>query len=218
MDTILITKINIDYWEEVIKNQPVSYKHWFDKEKDYLRKIVAPNSKVLDVGCGNGRSIFDILPLTQDVVGIDHEEKAIKDAVASFAQYPSVRFIQADATEMPFGNESFDFIICMGTFANFADKKTGILKEMRRVLKQSGKIIISVFSEDAFDERMKLYKQTGVKIKEIKGTTVVFDESLGDNISEQFSEKELRVIFKQTNLKVEDMTKVDIAYLCTLSK
>ncbi len=118
---------------------------------------------------------------------------------------------------MPFPDESFDFVVCMTTFANFADKKFIVIDEMKRVLKSSGKIVISVFSEDAFSERMALYKTVGVRIKEVKGTTVVFDESLGDNISEQFTKTELENIFLKENLVIEDITKVNIAYLCTLS-
>ncbi|MCK5026601.1 MAG: hypothetical protein KAS15_08445, partial [Nanoarchaeota archaeon] len=104
------------------------------------------------------------------------------------------------------------------TFANFADKKFIILDEMKRTLKDSGHIIISVFSEDAFEERMKVYKTDGVKIKHIDGTTVIFDESFGDNISEQFNKEQLENIFSQANLIVEDITQVNIAYLCKLKK
>ncbi len=123
-----------------------------------------------------------------------------------------------DATNLSFDDETFDFIICMGTFANFADDKFVVLKEMKRVLKKSGKIIISVYSEDAFDERMKIYKVSGVKIKEIKDGTVVFDKSLGDNISEQFSKEQLEDILSRAYLHIEDITKVNIAYICTLTK
>ncbi|RLG32861.1 hypothetical protein DRN98_04720, partial [Methanosarcinales archaeon] len=62
------------------------------------------------------------------------------------------------------------------------------------------------------------YKASGVKIKEIKDGTVVFDESLGDNISEQFTKKQLEDIFSKANLHIEDIIKVNIAYLCTLTK
>jgi len=51
---------------------------------------------------------------------------------------------------------------------------------MKGVLKPGGKIIISVFSEDAFSERMALYRSIG-EIKEIRGTTVIFDEAFGAN-------------------------------------
>ncbi|MBU2638060.1 MAG: class I SAM-dependent methyltransferase [Nanoarchaeota archaeon] len=213
-----MNKKNIDFWEDVLANQPASYRKWFEEEKKYLQKIITPNAKVLDVGCGDGRSIFDIIETTQDAVGIDHDQKAVDDARRKFAEYPSVKFLKADADKLPFKDEEFDFVICMGTFANFADKKFAVLEEMKRVLKKTGKIIISVYSEDAFEERIKVYSASGTKIKEIKGGKVIFDEELGDNTSEQFSREELEKIFSKVQLKIEDMTKVNIAYLCRLSK
>ena len=211
-------KTNIDYWENLLINLPKSYKKWFEKEKKYLQKIITKDASVLEVGCGNGRSIFDILPKTKNVTGIDHDKKAVVDAKNNFSRYPSIKILKADAAQLPFDNEEFDFVICMTTFANFADKKFKALEEMRRVLKDSGKIIISVFSENALEERMRVYKTSGVKIKEVKNGTVIFDESLGDNISEQFTKEQLENIFSKVNLKIEDIKKVDIAYLCTLVK
>ena len=211
-------KRNIDYWENLLINLPKSYKKLFEKEKKYLQKIITKDASVLDVGCGNGRSIFDILPKTKNVTGIDHDNKAVVDAKNNFSRYPSIKILKADAAQLPFDNEEFDFVICMITFANFADKKFKALEEMRRVLKDSGKIIISVFSENALEERMRVYKTSGVKIKEVKNGTVIFDESLGDSISEQFTKEQLENIFSRSNLKIENITKVNIAYLCTLIK
>lgn len=54
--------------------------------------------------------------------------------------------------------------------------------------------------------------------KKIDNGKVVFDKSVGDNIPEQFSKKELEDIFSQANLQVDDISKAGIAYLCTLSK
>lgn len=209
---------NIDFWENLLANLPKSYKKWFEEEKKYLQKTITPDAKVLEVGCGDGRSIFDILPITKDVIGIDHDEKAVKDAKNNFSSYPTIKIRKADATDLPFKDEEFDFVMCMTTFANFGDKKFTVLKEMKKVLKKSGKIIISVFSEDAFEERIKVYKASGVKIKEIKNGNVIFDEAVGDNVSEQFTKKQLEDIFSRANLHIEDITRVNIAYLCTLTK
>lgn len=211
-------KTNTDYWENLLRKLPVSYKKWFGEEKKYLQKIISLDAKVLEVGCGNGRSVSDVLSKTKNIVGVDHNDKAVADATNNFSKYSSIKILKADATQLPFNKEEFDFVICMTSFANFADKKFKVLEEMKRVLKESGKIIISVFSEDALGERMKIYKALGVKIKEIKKGTVIFDESLDDNISEQFTKEQLEDIFSEANLKIEDMTKVNIAYLCTLTK
>lgn len=209
---------NIDFWENLLANLPESYKKWFEEEKKYLQKTITPDAKVLEVGCGDGRSIFDILAITKNVIGIDHDDKAVNDAKNNFSSYPTIKIRKADATKLPFKDETFDFVMCMTTFANFGDKKFIVLEEMKRVLKKSGKIIISVFSEDALDERMKVYKASGVKIKEIKDGNVVFDESVGDNVSEQFTKKQLEHIFSRANLHIEDIQELNIAYLCTLTK
>jgi len=212
-------KTNLYYYTtKLLLNLPKSYKKWFEEEKKYLQKIITKDAKVLDVGCGNGRSIFDILPKTKNIVGIDHDDKAVIDAKNNFSEYPSVKIIKAEATRLPFNDKEFDFVICMYSLVNFADKKFKILEEMKRVLKESGKIIISVFSEDALEERMKAYKALGVKIREVKNGTVFFGESVGDNISEQFTKEQLEAIFSKANLKTEDIKKVDIVYLCTLVK
>lgn len=118
-----------------------------------------------------------------------------------------------------FDDESFDCVICMGSFMNFSTKKFKILEEMKRVLKKDGKIIISTFSENALSERMKIYTNLNVPIKEVteKGT-VIFDESLGDNVSEQFTKEELTDIFSKVGLRIDNIEEVEIAYLVTLSK
>ena len=213
-------KTNMDYLANFLENLPKSYQKLFEEEKKYLQKIITLDAKVLDVGCGSGRSVFDILSKTKNIVGIDHSDRAVAEAKNNFSKYSSIKILKADATQLPFDNGEFDFVICVFTFANFADKKFVILEEMKRVLKESGKIIISAFSEDATEERMKAYKSLGVKIKEVKDGTVVFDfdDNLGDNTSEQFTKEQLEDIFSQANLKIENMTKVNIAYLCTLIK
>ena len=197
---------------------PNSYRRWFEEERKYLLKHITKNAKVLEVGCGDGRSIKDILDITTNIVGIDHDEKAVADAKNNFKDYKTIRILKAKAENLPFENKEFDFVICMTTFANFADSKQKVLSEMKRVLKDDGFIIISVFSEDAFEERMKMYKKLNAPIKEIKGTMVIFNEEIGDNVSEQFSKEQLVGIFSKANLSVVDIKKKGIAYLCKLKK
>ena len=90
---------------------------------------------------------------------------------------------------------------------------------MKRVVKNKGLIIISVYSENAFEERMKLYKKIKTPIKEIKGTTILFDQEVeGDNMSEQFSKEELIEIFNKCKLKPLEIKKFGIGYICKLTK
>ena len=212
-------KGNIVGWEEALKNQPKSYKKWFTKEKEYLIKNIKKNSKVLEVGSGNGRSIVDILEITKDITGIDNDETAIMHSRENLKDYPNVKLILAEGKELPFIEETFDYITCIGTFANFGEDKYKILAEMKRVLKEKGKIIISVYSDKAFEERLKLYKKLKFEIKEIKNNgTVIFSDPNTEGISEQFSKKQLEEIAKKVGLKIEDITDAGIGYLYTLAK
>ena len=120
---------------------------------------------------------------------------------------------------MSFADGEFDFVICMGTFTNFASDKFVILDEIKRVLNKDGKIIISAYSENALNERMKVYNKLKIKINEIKKDgTVIFDESLGDNISKQFTKEELENIFSRAKLHIKNITKAGIGYVYVLKK
>ncbi len=210
---------NNDYHNLLLQSLPQSYKTWFEEERKYLEKHITKDANVLEVGSGDGRSISDLVSITKNVTGIDHDPDAIQNAKERFSEYPTFKFIEADGENLPFDSGTFDFVICCGSFMNFGTKKIPILQEMKRVLKNNGKIIISTFSEKSLLERLNVYKNLNAPIKEIteKGT-VIFDENLGANISEQFTKEELIDIFKQVNLNIEDITEVNIAYLCLLSK
>jgi len=214
-------KKNIEYHEALLKNLPQAYRKWFEADRRYLIKNIKKDSKVLDVGCGYGRGLRYILKITQNLVGIDHNKTAVEHAKNNFKKYPKVKIILGEASNLPFKDNSFDHIICIGTLVNFGKEKEKALREMKRVLKKDGNIIISVFSEDAFSERLKLYQKLKTPIKEIKkdGTVIFdFDASLGDNISEQFSEGQLKTLFKKVKLQLEEIKKVGIGYICKLAK
>lgn len=209
---------NNDYHNLLLKSLPESYRVWFEAEKLYLKDHIKPGSLVLEIGSGDGRSIHDLFPITHNITAVDIDKEAVVRTQKLFAEFPSVKIIDADAVSLPFPDESFDYVVCMSTFMNLADKKYAILNEMRRVLKNNGRAIVSTFSEKALSERLNIYRSVGAPIKEIIGGTVIFDESLGANISEQFSRQELVDIFTKAGFIVKDMTEVSIAYMCALSK
>ena len=214
-------KKNVEYHEALLKNLPHAYKEWFEADREYLINNIKRNSKVLDVGCGDGRGLKYIIGITRNLVGIDHDKTAVKHAKENFKRFQKVKIVLGEANNLPFKSDSFDYVICIGSFINFGQKKEKALNEMKRVVKKSGNIIISVFSEDALPERLKLYKKLKIPIKEIKkdGTVIFdFDASLGDTISEQFSKEQLKKMFKKTGLKLEEIKKDGIGYICKLAK
>lgn len=208
---------NLDYWVTATVNPSKAYEQWYKEEEKYLQNNIEINSFVLDVACGNGRNLKQIENISNNLFGLDHDPTAEK---AFYELFPNknAKFVLGKAENMPFKNNYFDVVMCIGSFANFGELKYKILDEIKRVLKDNGQIILSLYSENAFEERMGLYKKYNVPILKIDGTTVHFDPSLGDTISEQFSKEQLKNIFDKVNLKIANIKELDIAYLITLRK
>jgi ubiquinone/menaquinone biosynthesis C-methylase UbiE len=210
---------NFPWWSKIIEDPIKPYRNWFSEERRYLFSNIRKNSYVLDIGCGDGRTIKEISKLTERIVGVDNDIKVIKLAKRNLEALPKTKIILADARAMPFGNSTFDYVICVGTFGNFESNKYKILKEMKRVLKPNGKIIISVYSEDALNARLSAYKKIGLKVITVKRNgTVLYDRKQTYTVSEQFSNARLLNIFKKVGIRPVNIKKVDMAYLCKLSK
>jgi len=102
------------------------------------------NAAVLDVGCGLGgpcRMLAEEYGC--NVTGIDLTEEFIQTAeqlTKLVKMEDKVHFLQADALQLPFENESFDFAWTQHVQMNIEDKKT-FYAEIYRILKPGGRFI-----------------------------------------------------------------------------
>jgi SAM-dependent methyltransferase len=105
-----------------------------------------PGQRVLDVGCGTGvvtRMAAQRHPGIR-MVGIDRDPAYL--AVArSAAGGGAVEWLAADASSMPFEDESFEVVLCQQALQFFEDR-LACLEEMRRVLVDKGTLVLSVWS------------------------------------------------------------------------
>lgn len=207
-------KTNIDYWNKVLENPTPTYKKLFTEEYQYLQNHTPKNSFVLDIGCGNGRNIETILSITKNVTGIDIEENAVKEAKEKFQHISEINIVKGSVFELPFNNKSFDVVILMCTLVNFDNKKIEALREMKRVMNDTGKLIISVYSEDALENRLEQYKKINLPIKGVAGNKVTFQDFSEAGTSEQFSLSDIETLGKKIGLKVRNLKKIpNIAYI-----
>lgn len=206
---------NIGYWEQVLEAPTSAYKELFEAEQKYLVENITPGSKVLDIGCGEGRNMASILKQTPYVYGIDNDQKVVDDAIKNFKDIDTVKVLKTEAINLPFKNETFDVVTFLMILPNLEINKKETIKESARVLKKEGVLILSTFAETAFEERMKIYKQVNADIKKIEGTKFTFNGFT----SEQFSLQELIELGDIAGLKLVDHIKVgDMAYICKFQK
>ena len=97
------------------------------------------SGRILDVGCGNG-NLFTLLPDGKyELYGVDFSKNMIDEAKMNCKTQAT--FSVADAESLPFDDDSFDMIVCNASFHHYT-RPDDVLKEMRRVLKPSGKLLI----------------------------------------------------------------------------
>ena len=204
------------FFEIWLKQAHPKIKEWFQKEIKYLKKNIKPNSKILDVGCGFGKHIESIADFSKKVVGIDNNSDMIQKAKDRFSNFKNVELFLKNAQKLNFENDYFDYIICMtNTFGNFPNIKENVLKEMKRVCKKNGKVIISVYNDKALEIRKKDYEKVGLQITEIKNRIVYVREGL---VSEQFTRPQLKEMFDKYKLKSKISELNSISFLCELQK
>jgi len=206
-----------DWWKKYLKVCPPLISDWVQKETLWLQKNIKRGSIVLDVGCGWGRDLKAIAKIIKRGIGIDNDPKIIKEAKKNLAKFKNIEVFLEDAKKMHFDNNIFDYVFCLGnTFGNFGKDKYKILREIKRVAKKNGKIIISVYSEKALPERIEGYIKVGLEIKKItKEGTVYTKDGI---ILEQFSKRKIRKIFSKVGLNAKIIELNPISYICEAIK
>jgi SAM-dependent methyltransferase len=96
---------------------------------------------ILEVGCGMGlltECVARAAP-TATVVGIEQLPEQLARAPQGEAAPENLRFIQADAHHLPFGDGSFDIVYCRFVLEHLRDPAAA-LREMRRVAAPGGRV------------------------------------------------------------------------------
>lgn len=101
--------------------------------------------KLLDVGCGNGRLYEFLKAEPVNYTGIDNNRAFLKIAKQ---KYPDAKFRYADAVKLPFFAKSFDTVWCIAVLHHLPTKTLRLkaCKEIARVLKTNGKLMITVWN------------------------------------------------------------------------
>ncbi len=111
---------------------------------------IPPGSSVLEVAPGPGYFAIELAKLGNcQITGLDISETFVEIARGNAAkENVRVDFRQGNASEMPFGDETFDFLLCRAAFKNFSEPHRA-LEEMHRVLKPGGNALIIDLRRDA---------------------------------------------------------------------
>jgi ubiquinone/menaquinone biosynthesis C-methylase UbiE len=102
----------------------------WDEERTALTSTLAALSpaRTVDVACGTG---FLTQHLSGEITGLDQSESMLELARA---KVPEGRFVQGDALELPFPDDSFERLLTSFFYGHLEeDDRRGFLREARRV-------------------------------------------------------------------------------------
>jgi len=114
---------------------------------DLAQRLVArPLGRVLEIAAGTGvvtRALANALPANVSIVATDLNQ-AMLDQAEAIGTKRAVEWRQADAMQLPFGDNTYDAVICQFGVMFFPDKAKAFA-EARRVLKPGGVFIFNAW-------------------------------------------------------------------------
>lgn len=157
-----------------------------------LLKIKKGNT-VLDVATGTGNYLLLAAKKGAVCYGTDISPKMLKVAKRKAKKFKNVKELRlADADKLPYKNESFSWITCIGMLeyypVTYAKK---ILLEFRRALKNKGRMIIDF--PDKTDPEAKVFKR---KSESVKTKVYLYDF------------KKILKVLKETGFKIQKKQKI----------
>ncbi|MGI6472487.1 MAG: class I SAM-dependent methyltransferase [Candidatus Methanomethylophilaceae archaeon] len=132
-----------EIWDDFYRKQPRAWRGF----KEVPNLGLPKNSKVLDTGCGNGKTCSCLIGLDFDVTGIDFSSCAIKSCSEIYGD--KAVFVTGDCLDLPFSDSVFDGVYAVHITENFDDG--GVRRfssECFRVLKPGGKLFVRSFSPE----------------------------------------------------------------------
>jgi SAM-dependent methyltransferase len=138
--------LEIRYWDRVANEKRFSH----PLRLDWLAKHSNKQARVLDYGCGYGRTLAELSEAGfRNLVGVDFSEGML--ARARIAT-PRAGLVRNDGHNLPFQNECFDAVLLFAVLTCIPDndQQRELLGEIKQVLRPGGLLYVSdlLFNND----------------------------------------------------------------------
>lgn len=113
----------------------------FRSYTEVCKQLLPAGATILDCGCGIGMSSYLLAKEGFRVTATDISRLFISEAKGRYGNGENLKFFVQDASKMSFPDCSFDAVCSIAMLEHVTDVE-GVLEEMRRVLKNRGRLII----------------------------------------------------------------------------
>ncbi|MDD1700717.1 MAG: class I SAM-dependent methyltransferase [Methanoregula sp.] len=166
-------------------------------EEDYARRGIlwgggthylpelSRGSRVLELGCGNGKTLSAMIHRGWDITAIDFSFKAVTLSRKAYQDASTCEVIVADARKSPVKNNAFDAVFAIHVIGHMyeSDRRT-IAEEVKKTLRTGGILFFSDFSTEDF-RYGKGYQTEAATFR--RGTGIITHYFSRDDVIDLFS-------------------------------
>jgi len=143
------TKVTERTWDTIAESFDVTRRKPWKQCIDFISGL-SESDIVADLGCGNGRHLIPCAEHCQKVIGIDISRNLLQITRNKAREngLGNIHLIHGNLVEIPLNADSLDAVLFIASLHNIKGRNNRIrsLEEVRRILKDDGRALISVWS------------------------------------------------------------------------
>jgi SAM-dependent methyltransferase len=179
----------------VAVSMPMMHKVFYGPAADLLE--LQPDDDLVEVACGSGVFLDIHACHVRSIAGLDLSDIQVRLArrrLADRIAAGTAEIVQGDAAALPWEDERFSAAACIGSLDHFPDP-AGALRELRRVLRPGGRLVISYGFDPSAEEMVRQMEKWGLpnpseeevrKLVEDAGFSLVSVTYLGEDFPARF--------------------------------
>ncbi|MBI1927893.1 methyltransferase domain-containing protein, partial [Candidatus Poribacteria bacterium] len=122
-----------------------------------------------DIGCGSGFITEGLIREGLQVIAVDQSEAMLVEMKMKFAEIKTIDYRAGEAAQLPIPDESVDYAFA-NMYLHHVEVPSAAIKEMARILKPSGKLVITdldkhdfVFLRDEHHDRWMGFEREDIR-------------------------------------------------------
>ena len=134
-------------------------KQYLDSEIKFVLENLHPSDVVIELGCGYGRVLQELIPHSSKVIGLDTSQESLNLVPTFLKDSFTTYLIQASAEMIPLKEQTVDKVICIQNgISAFKIDPIHLILESVRITRHGGKCLFSSYSERFWKSRLQWFE------------------------------------------------------------